>query len=590
MILFFDTETTGVPKNYDAPISEVNNWPRLVQLAYIKADWDGNVIDSGDFIIKPDGFKIPIESSKIHGITDEVAVHSGIGLIEVLELLHIEIEAAALLVAHNVKFDKKIIAAEFFRSGINCSILRKPTICTMESSTNFCALPGYKWPKLSELYKKLFGEEFQEQHNARNDIFATYKCFWELNKRGIIKIVKTTHAIQDKVPENVGATSSPVNTLSLNSAYESIRDFCIQKGYAEIPLAAKARAIMNLEARTTELCKRDGQYLTSFDKRSFYEIKKEIICQHGDSFLFTDKNTIVDKITSLELCSIVTLNDSKDFNDITNKLYGYYIERHNDFLNRIAINPTLSIIADLPNLHEYTFDLSNSPVDVVECCKKIEKYIADYDNIFAEISIGNLPKSIYDLVNSCNEALDAIKTRTGTESTIYKELSSKIVRLAATILTDWLEQNKEKNILLVPIKEMSLGNNLLEVFNSTFSQVISIQVDDNCRGWLNEKTQFALDTVKFIYLLDAQRLRSASKTKEACFVATMAYGNYNHPKVIILRRYRDNRLRKSALGRLFIKFYYAISPKIVTLCNDREYIKKTARLFLDYFISKIKIQ
>jgi DNA polymerase III alpha subunit (gram-positive type) len=77
-----------------------------------------------------------------------------------------------------MKFDKKIIASEFFRNNINTSLLNRTNICTMERSTNFCALPGYKWPKLSELYKKLFNEEFQEQHNAKHDIYTTHKCFW----------------------------------------------------------------------------------------------------------------------------------------------------------------------------------------------------------------------------------------------------------------------------------------------------------------------------------------------------------------------------------------------------------------------------
>ena len=201
MILFFDTETTGVPKNYDAPASDVNNWPRLVQLAFIKTDWEGNIIDSKDFIIKPQGFTIPKESTKFHSITNEFAIQLGSNLKEVLELFNDEIERASMLVAHNIKFDKKIVAAEFFRTNITSSILNRTNICTMERSINFCALPEYKWPKLSELYKKLFNEEFQEQHNARHDIFATYKCFWELNKRGIIKVSTPVPKIKDKSDE-----------------------------------------------------------------------------------------------------------------------------------------------------------------------------------------------------------------------------------------------------------------------------------------------------------------------------------------------------------------------------------------------------
>ena len=73
-IFFFDTETTGLPKNWKAPVTDLNNWPRLVQLAYLCCDNDGNEISSGDFIIKPEGFSIPAQVSKIHGITNESAL------------------------------------------------------------------------------------------------------------------------------------------------------------------------------------------------------------------------------------------------------------------------------------------------------------------------------------------------------------------------------------------------------------------------------------------------------------------------------------------------------------------------------------
>ncbi len=53
MYLFFDTETTGLPRNYKAPVSDSNNWPRMVQIAWRLMDEKGGEIDSQDFIIKP---------------------------------------------------------------------------------------------------------------------------------------------------------------------------------------------------------------------------------------------------------------------------------------------------------------------------------------------------------------------------------------------------------------------------------------------------------------------------------------------------------------------------------------------------------
>lgn len=61
--MFFDTETTGLPRNYKAPSSDVNNWPRLVQLSWILTDKNYNVISTNEFIVYPEGFTIPTAAS-----------------------------------------------------------------------------------------------------------------------------------------------------------------------------------------------------------------------------------------------------------------------------------------------------------------------------------------------------------------------------------------------------------------------------------------------------------------------------------------------------------------------------------------------
>jgi DNA polymerase III subunit epsilon len=187
--LFFDTETTGLPLNWKAPVTDLNNWPRLVQLAYLYFDSNGNKISGGNFIIKPEGFTIPPDVVRIHGISNERANKEGIPLETVLQDFQSMISQAGVLVAHNMKFDEKIVGAEFLRAGMQNLIPSKRKICTMESSSNFCAIKGpygYKWPKLSELHYKLFRTGFEEAHNAAVDITATAKCFWELKRIGRI--------------------------------------------------------------------------------------------------------------------------------------------------------------------------------------------------------------------------------------------------------------------------------------------------------------------------------------------------------------------------------------------------------------------
>ena len=72
MFLTFDSETTGLPKNFNAPISDSNNWPRLVQLAWQINNNEGKLISNKAFIIKPKDFTIPYNSEKIHGISTEI--------------------------------------------------------------------------------------------------------------------------------------------------------------------------------------------------------------------------------------------------------------------------------------------------------------------------------------------------------------------------------------------------------------------------------------------------------------------------------------------------------------------------------------
>lgn len=189
MYLFFDTETTGLPKNWRAPVTDTDNWPRLVQLAWLSYDKDGNKTGDGDLIVKPDGFIIPADASRVHGITTERAFAEGRPLREVLERFEEAIAEAESLVAHNIGFDEKVIGAELYRAEMPDLLSSKHKICTMEGSKEFCKLEGpygYKWPRLSELHIKLFGDNFSEAHNARADIEATAKCFWELRQRGVL--------------------------------------------------------------------------------------------------------------------------------------------------------------------------------------------------------------------------------------------------------------------------------------------------------------------------------------------------------------------------------------------------------------------
>jgi len=187
--LFFDTETTGLPRSWTAPVTDLSNWPRLVQLAYIAYDKNGNRLSGVSTLVRPVGFTISAESARIHGITHDRALKEGRGLKEVLREFTAAVDQAKYLVAHNMSFDEKIVGAELLRCKLPGIPPSKVKMCTMQSTTDFCAIPGprgNKWPKLTELHAKLFRTGFEDAHNAASDVSATAKCFWELKRLGII--------------------------------------------------------------------------------------------------------------------------------------------------------------------------------------------------------------------------------------------------------------------------------------------------------------------------------------------------------------------------------------------------------------------
>lgn len=193
MYLFFDTETTGLPRNWNAPVHDSENWPRMVQLAFLVCNDSGKVLEKDSFIIKPEKFIIPDVAVNIHGITTEKAKKDGIALKKALKEFSNHLEDSEILVSHNIRFDEKIIGAEFHRKGFDESleVLEQiDKICTMNSSVRFCKIPGpcgFKWPKLEELHKKLFRRGFEHAHDAMIDTEMCAKCFFKLKKLGVIE-------------------------------------------------------------------------------------------------------------------------------------------------------------------------------------------------------------------------------------------------------------------------------------------------------------------------------------------------------------------------------------------------------------------
>ena len=165
MYLIFDTETTGLPKNWKAPLSDSENWPRCIQIAWQIHDSEGLIFSHEDYLIRPDGFTIPFDSEQVHGISTALAEDQGLPLLEVLDKFKLALDKVSYVIGHNISFDRNIVGAEFLRSNLADELEDKALVdtCT-EETANLCRLPGgrrgkFKYPTLSELYNFLFKEK-----------------------------------------------------------------------------------------------------------------------------------------------------------------------------------------------------------------------------------------------------------------------------------------------------------------------------------------------------------------------------------------------------------------------------------------------
>lgn len=193
MYIFFDTETTGLPKNWKAPMTDLDNWPRIIELAFQVYDTEHKLIHSYTTLIKPDGWVVPDGKFWIdNGFNQARNMEEGIPMADALNEFKEWHDQSEYMIAHNISYDYNVLGAEFIRYGVRCK-KRLKQICTKETTTYFCNIQGNygkpKWPTMGELHMKLFNEEMEDAHKADIDVGYTAKCFFECVKRDVIKLI-----------------------------------------------------------------------------------------------------------------------------------------------------------------------------------------------------------------------------------------------------------------------------------------------------------------------------------------------------------------------------------------------------------------
>lgn len=213
--LVFDTETTGLCKKFNQPPGVDDNWPHVIQIAWILYNEAGRRLEKASFIIKQDGVESVMGAVNVHKISNSLVKEVGTNIYAVLGLFQDAIRKSDYIVAHNSAFDYGVVESEFMRLGLKSGLDPDSIICTMKESIDYVAIPGtqkqrqivedakesgknqqelalldkkfrYKAPKLQELYNFLFEESFEMEHDGLADAEACARCFFKLKALGVI--------------------------------------------------------------------------------------------------------------------------------------------------------------------------------------------------------------------------------------------------------------------------------------------------------------------------------------------------------------------------------------------------------------------
>ncbi len=184
--LYFDCETTGtIPKS----IPPLDRCPHIVQIAALLECDERGEIGSMNLIVAPDGFEIPDGATAVHGKSTAMALECGLPLRAVMAIFSQLTRRADQIVAHNVDFDLGMAGFEFRRLEAPNISAALPNYCTMLGMKDICKIPGnygdYKWPKLMEAYEFLFGEKFDDAHDALADLRACRRIHRHLRETGV---------------------------------------------------------------------------------------------------------------------------------------------------------------------------------------------------------------------------------------------------------------------------------------------------------------------------------------------------------------------------------------------------------------------
>lgn len=219
--------------------------------------------------------------------------------------------------------------------------------------------------------------------------------------------------------------------------------------------------------------------------------------------------------------------------------------------------------------------------------ERLKNIIDEYDRKSDTIANAKL------LINSARTSLSNIKSVLGSNDELYLGLSSRIASDAQNMIV--AEVNSIQSVISNTydnVRKLSALLLLKEKVNEAWevtTMIGNMDLVPEFRSRYNTNKSSLSNLRSQLSQIGASRSSGGSSSGSGgCYIATMVYGSYEHPQVLVLRGFRDNVLNNYSLGRKFINFYYKHSPNWVEKMKDNKTLNKAIKIILNSIIKLLK--
>lgn len=228
--------------------------------------------------------------------------------------------------------------------------------------------------------------------------------------------------------------------------------------------------------------------------------------------------------------------------------------------------------------------------------KKITEDIASIEDRLKRFQeLTNTIANAKMLVNSSKQNLENIRIEIGSQDDFYLQISSAVVNNALSMVIDvmndaqsGIQYDQDKLTSLPRIVSSAISAmTFIELFDMNYETKKRFRTNQTIIKSINAQVQ--VRSLRQTESINAQAISNRqSNSSDGCYIATMAYGDYDHPQVMELRKFRDEKLANWIFGNSSIRFYYAISPHLVKRLKDQKGINRVIRILLDKIATKVQ--